>query len=94
MTNIFYSQFALFAHDLHVGKLWNKGSIQEPSFDKASGLKSDPPLIVVWNAPESGPMKYQLIDGQICTGLKLHFATKYLVDGLTLGHGMHNSKYQ
>ena len=154
MTNIFYSQFALFAHDLHVCKftcyplhsralahsraplftqacphcsqshapgehwarlcvfmlqgcvqaaqlcrgwtvkLWNTARWQEPAFDKASDLKSDPPLIVVWNAPESSPRKYQLVDGQICTGLKPHSATKYSVDSLALGHGMHNSECQ
>ena len=38
-------------------------------------------------------MKYPFVDGQICTGLKQHFATKYLVDGLALGHRMHNSEF-
>ena len=93
MTNIFYSQFALFAYDPHVGKLWNTARWQEPAFEKSFRSQSDQSLIVVWNVPESSPMKYQLVDGQICTGLKQHFATKYLVDGLALGHKMNNSEF-
>ena len=39
MTTISYSQFALFAYDRHVCKLWNTARWQEPAFDKASDLR-------------------------------------------------------
>ena len=39
MTDIFYSQFAQFAYDLHVCKLWNTVRWQEPAFDKASDIR-------------------------------------------------------
>ena len=33
------------------------------------------------------------MDGQICTDLKMHFVTKYFVDGQVLVHGMRHSEY-
>ena len=39
MTNIYYSQFALFAYDLHICKLWYTARWQELAFDKASDLR-------------------------------------------------------
>ena len=38
MTNSFYSEFALFAYDPNVCKLWNTARWQEPAFDKASDV--------------------------------------------------------
>ena len=38
--------------------------------------------------------KEKRIDGQMCTGLKPHFVTKYLVYGQVLVHGTRHSEYQ
>ena len=86
--------FALFAYDLHVCKLWNTAIWQEPAFDKASDLR----VINLWSWYEtlqnqaqgninSLMVKYVQVWNRI-------FRKKYLVDGLALGHGMHNPEYQ
>ena len=85
--------FALFAYDLHVCKLWNTARWQEPAFDKASDLR----VINLWSWYEtlqnqaqgninSLMVKYVQVWNRI-------FPKKYLVDGLALGHGMHNPEY-
>ena len=37
--NDFYSQFAIYVHDLHDYKLWNTARWQGPAFDKVSDLR-------------------------------------------------------
>ena len=85
----------MFIYDIHDHKLWNAARWQEPAFHKASDLT----MIHLWslcgNAPALSPIKYILVDGQICTDLKQHFVThKKIVDGQVLVHGLRLSEYQ
>ena len=80
MAKVFYSRCALFEYDLHVYKLWNTARWQEPAFDKASDLRSTFDRRVKRSSIEPKEI--------LCTGLKSHFVTKYLVGGLVLVHGL------
>ena len=88
ITEIFYSQFAMFVYDFHDYDLWNTAGWEEPALDNFSY----PLLIVVWNA--LAPSKYQLVGGQICTALKTHFVIKYLVRDHVLINGLCHSIHQ
>ena len=84
MTEIFYSQFVSLSYLYIISRITNC-EIQ---------LDGKNPHLTNVNHSSIEPRKYYFVDGQICTGLKPHFVTKYLIDGQVLVHRMHHYEYQ
>ena len=94
MTKIFYSQFAMYTHDLPNCEIQLDGKntyLTKLHISERSNFNCRMKRSSI--EPKEILTRWQ-VDGQICTDLKMIFVIKYLVDDQVLVHGMRHSEYQ